>query len=116
MDIAVEANLSKSVKYDPNQPRVPAGNSEGGQCTEKGRFEKYQFTRKSPEMLIIHTNNIMLDSEIYGESPIKVISDLIAMWKKLDEFMLKTKCFNLSCGEPKLCKIVWFYKLSILKN
>lgn len=53
-------------------------------------IEKYRFTRKSPEMLIIHTNNIMLDKEIYGESPIKVISDLITMWKKLDEFMLKT--------------------------
>ena len=31
----VEAKRS-SVKYDPNQPRVPAGNTEGGQWTDAG--------------------------------------------------------------------------------
>jgi hypothetical protein len=35
MDIATAANIEeKSVKYSPDQPRVPAGDSEGGQWTD----------------------------------------------------------------------------------
>jgi hypothetical protein len=36
MNIATARNIDKSMKYDPDQPRVPAGDPEGGQWTSEG--------------------------------------------------------------------------------
>lgn len=48
MDIAVAANIGKS--YNPNQPRVPAGDSEGGQWTSENSIRvKYRNGSKIVE-------------------------------------------------------------------
>lgn len=74
MDIATAASVEeKSMKYSPDQPRVPAGDSEGGQWTSEGidRPIKEQIEEIYNNIRNIHSPLVSLETIVrrseYGE-------------------------------------------------